>query len=507
MNALKISIITLLLMCQSLAFSKEKGVAKVIQVKGKAYNLDTKKRIKKNEWIKEGATLLTKKRSFVKLLFIDKSKMSLGPGSKMQISKFPKKDAGIISLMKGQLRSKVTKNYLEMDKKDKSKLFIKTKTAAMGVRGTDFQVNYNPVNENTSLITFEGRVVMNALNPRVARLRETLKQAVLESIVSEPTAVAVTQGQYSGVLPSVNSKPLAPVIINKKQLKILEANDGSKESNVSNDKKPKGKKVAKRSVLPPGVKGADFAGASKKEIVNQVAQVDKNMAREVANNLKIKKERGPASQNESEISSNNKSGLTPGGFVDTNNGLYIPPPPSAAIDPITNEVIMPEMMGNFDSTTGEYKNEFYDVNPDGSFVEKSSNISPDGSTIQTREPASLNDNNTVSDSTQNPDMNVMDMMKEDMMLNDMTDVEVTMEADPNMYNYNPDGGIIMEGDPNLDPDSGTMTMDDMEKYADRATQDAIDGAEDNFDTRIDQDLRRDFAGQKTRLKINVRVEQ
>ena len=78
------------------------------------------------------------------------------------------------------------------------------------------------------------------------------------------------------------------------------------------------------------------------------------MAKEVAKNLDIKKERGPASQNESEISSNNKSGLTPGGFVDTNNGLYIPPPPSAAIDPITNEVIMPEMMGNFDSTTGEY---------------------------------------------------------------------------------------------------------------------------------------------------------
>ena len=94
-----------------------------------------------------------------------------------------------------------------------------------------------------------------------------------------------------------------------------------------------------------------------------------------------------------------------------------------------------------------------------------------------------------------------------MMLNEMTDMEVTMEADPNKYNFNPGGRIIMEGDPNLDPNSGTMTMDDMEKYADRATQDAIDGAEDNFDTRIDQDLRRDFAGQKTRLKINVRVEQ
>lgn len=89
--------------------------------------------------------------------------MNLGPNSQMVINAFPKKEAGIITLVKGQIRSQVTKDYMEMEDKSKSKLYIKTKTAAMGIRGTDFQVNFNPQNQNTSLITFEGKVAMATL--------------------------------------------------------------------------------------------------------------------------------------------------------------------------------------------------------------------------------------------------------------------------------------------------------------------------------------------------------
>ena len=63
----------------------------------------------------------------------------------------------MISLLKGKLRTKVIPNLLD-PKTRKSKLFIKTKTAAMGVRGTDFTSIYNPSLENTSVITFEGDV-------------------------------------------------------------------------------------------------------------------------------------------------------------------------------------------------------------------------------------------------------------------------------------------------------------------------------------------------------------
>ncbi|MGZ3809772.1 MAG: FecR family protein, partial [Bacteriovorax sp.] len=101
-----------------------------------------------------GAVVQTAPNSFVKLIFSDKSQMNLGPSSQMLIQAFPRKEAGIIKLVKGQLRAEVTKNYMEMEDKSKSKLYIQTKTASMGIRGTDFQVNYNPANENSSLIVF-----------------------------------------------------------------------------------------------------------------------------------------------------------------------------------------------------------------------------------------------------------------------------------------------------------------------------------------------------------------
>ncbi len=502
MKPIKTLFVIMTFLLSAVTFAKSKGVAKVIQVRGKVYNVDTKKRIKKNQWVKEGATILTKKRSFVKLLFIDKSKMSLGPTSKMKISKFPKNDAGIISLMKGQLRSKVTKNYLEMKKREKSKLFIKTKTAAMGVRGTDFQVNYNPINENTSLITFEGRVLINSISREIAR---SFSQSILEDVVSAPTAVAVTKGQFSGVLPKVNTKPLAPVKINSKQLESLEKNDGSKDSEVvNNNSSTKKKTMATRSILPPGVKGSEFAGASKDELINQVANVDKGMATAMTkkhNEQKRIKKQESLDQNEN---FSNSPSMSSGGFVDTANGLYIPPPKNAAIDPITNEVIMPEMMGNFDKSTGEYKNEFFDVNPDGSFVQKDSfkNSNP----VESRGPASVDDNIVENNQTANTqvatDMNAMDMIKKDMVNNTFKNREFDVNMDPSSFNFDPN-----KFNPQMGPD-GTfgenqgfdMTQEELDDIAERATSNAVEDVEDNTEEFLDK------TGDRTRVKINIRVQ-
>ncbi len=161
-------ILLTLLTASNFLFAKEKEnlVAKAILLKGNVQALGVDKKIiqlKQGSWVEEGAIIKTSDKSFVKLLFIDKSQMNLGAKSEMEIKTFPKKEAGIINLLKGQLRSKVTKNYMEIEEKNKSKLYIKTKTAAMGVRGTDFQVNYNPANSNTSLITFEGAVSMGRI--------------------------------------------------------------------------------------------------------------------------------------------------------------------------------------------------------------------------------------------------------------------------------------------------------------------------------------------------------
>ena len=265
--------ISLLLLIQTLIFSQNifaaSKAAKVILLRGKVQVKDNGKtfRLKKGMWVNEKASVTTGKKSFVKLLFIDKSSMNLGPKSKMVIDAFPKSKAGIITLFKGQLRSKVTKNYMEMKGKDKSKLFVKTPTAAMGIRGTDFQVNYNPKNRNTSLITYSGAVRMAQIPDSYKRTPASSKKMhnTLEKMVSSPSSVMVKKGQISGVMPGRTKKAMKPVKMHTGQHEAMKSNDGT----IMEDDSAKIKKKKVRSIIPKGMSGKDFA--------NDSSEVDKQM--------------------------------------------------------------------------------------------------------------------------------------------------------------------------------------------------------------------------------------
>ena len=103
-------------------------IAQAIIVKGKVEieDSDTKIRtiVTEGFWAKEGSTLSTGQKSFVKLLFKDKSQMNVGPLSRMQIERFSAKKSNVIKLIKGHLRAKISKNYME-EKKTPLKLFVK----------------------------------------------------------------------------------------------------------------------------------------------------------------------------------------------------------------------------------------------------------------------------------------------------------------------------------------------------------------------------------------------
>lgn len=217
-------LITLLLsMTQTFA---EEGVATVIimrgEVKAKEKNSENIITVTKGMWIKEGTVLQSAPKSFAKLLFIDKSEMSLGPESQMVISSFPKDQAGILTLVKGQLRSKVTKDYMEMADKDKSKLYIKTKSAAMGVRGTDFQVNFDRNTSATTLVTFSGAVAMAQLSEAAGR---SFDRTNLESTLHSKEAVLVQKGEFAGTSPQQQATP--PEKLPTDKLEALKSSDGT----------------------------------------------------------------------------------------------------------------------------------------------------------------------------------------------------------------------------------------------------------------------------------------
>jgi len=109
--------------------------------------------------IYEDDLIKTDKRSVLKIRFIKNGRLVLGEKSKIKIEKFQNNRPGLIKLLKGQLRSQVKK---ERDKNlnSKEKFLIKTRTAALGVRGTDFEFHYDLINKRSTLAVHKGLVAI-----------------------------------------------------------------------------------------------------------------------------------------------------------------------------------------------------------------------------------------------------------------------------------------------------------------------------------------------------------
>ncbi len=220
------------------------GAAKVIMLRGEVFANKTSS-LKKGDWIKEGTLLTSGEKSFVKLFFRDQSQITLGPSSEMKVDSFPEKESGIISLVKGQMRSKVSKNYRDKADKKKSKLFVKTRSAAMGVRGTDFAVEYSPRDDRTQLEVLSGEVVIGTLGASDS----ILSAQFLENTLNSPQSVMVTKGMQSGLISG--GPPAAPQKIPEDKLERMKTDEMS--SAQENSKSSKLSLPPSSSAPPPGM--------------------------------------------------------------------------------------------------------------------------------------------------------------------------------------------------------------------------------------------------------------
>jgi len=216
---MRLWIVLLIFMLMSYQRFAKTPVAKIILLKGQvsAYLSEEEKtyELTKSSLLFEGTTVLTEKSSLIKLKFIDGSRLVLGPSGKLLITKFNKKKAGVISLMRGQLRSIVTKDYMKFKDKNRSKLYITTKTSAMGVRGTDFQVSFDPDKDKTELFVKKGKVAMAQVDTEDMEFDDQM----LEDYLNDPESVMVTKGQYSFIEGSEG--PLVPRNIDKVKVKLV----------------------------------------------------------------------------------------------------------------------------------------------------------------------------------------------------------------------------------------------------------------------------------------------
>jgi hypothetical protein len=313
-------VMTLLVMVSFFAFSsqKSKKVAIVKIVRGQATILapdGVKSKIKKGMWLKEGTIVKTSAKSFVRLSFIDKSSMNVGPKSELKIEKFSKNEAGVINVLTGKIRSQVTKDYLNMDK-SKSKLFIKSRNAVMGVRGTDFLFSANKRTGTATTVLFEGSIVFNKIS-KGDNIRN------LEAIVNKGRSIK--PGEVS-VTTRSRAKPTVPAKMSSKQFSKLNKNSTFKISDIKNVKKQK-------SVVPPGLSGSVVAGDNKnlKDEIKKIVKV----------NIKDKIKKDDKNEH----------------FVDSkgcSKGDDVRPPDGILVHIDTGTLIPPGLDSSFDQNAGEW---------------------------------------------------------------------------------------------------------------------------------------------------------
>ncbi|MDC1175253.1 FecR domain-containing protein [Bacteriovoracaceae bacterium] len=96
-------------------FAKAKPyVARVSRVRGEVTVLNSSKLyatvLKRGMRLKEDTSIVTGQKSFAQIIFNDQTKLNIGPNSKALIVKGnTRKDAGVVGLLKGQLRTSVKK--------------------------------------------------------------------------------------------------------------------------------------------------------------------------------------------------------------------------------------------------------------------------------------------------------------------------------------------------------------------------------------------------------------
>lgn len=309
-------------------------IGKVIKVRGEATILEPRSakasKLFKNKDIKEDSSILTKKGSIVIIRFKDKTRMVIGPKSKVIVQHVGKQKQGIVSLLKGKIRASVSKNT-----KKNIKFVVKSKTAAMGVRGTTFQATFNPNNNVTSLLTFNGEVAIIKKNKITQRKKVSIKE--LKEKLTSKNAVLVKEGRYAGVTDNL-LKATVPVKISPKQFVLLKYNESF---------------------------GVEKNNVSKIVIAKEIKAIEKVYSKDVTTKDK-----------ESGTFDKKKNRYKPrsGGLVDLESGIYIPPAKNSIYDnetkiyKVTNEVGVVTAIGDYVAPKGlklDAKVGFVTIDKDG----------------------------------------------------------------------------------------------------------------------------------------------
>lgn len=337
MKILKIILINIILILPTAVMA---DAAKVVLLRGKAiYKPPGKKpfKLRRGLIIKKNGLIQTGKSSFLRLQFKDGSLINLGPSSTMTLSHEKAGKPKLVELIKGKIRGAINPKQ-NPPKGYEHKMIIKTRSASLGVRGTDFVVVYNNKNHITSNITLKGEVDLYKKSDEeiYESIREEFDQGgkkihygqndqldAMEQDLNHHNTKRIPVGHFAGAFPSYE-KTINAVAISEDQLKALNRN---KNLTLAGNRRP-------RKVVTSNVSLGDIENPNE-SLVPQ-PQGEERIARDKYNKNK------------------QESGVRSGGLVDLKTGIYIAPPENAPYDEKTGRYLLPKELGGLNPETGEY---------------------------------------------------------------------------------------------------------------------------------------------------------
>lgn len=125
------------------SFSNPNEIGKITKLRGEvsAQRANDTIKLGLDEFIELNDLVKTEKKSFLKIEFIDKTTIVIGPNSELKIQKFTLEKGSVFNLMRGQFRTKVNKRVTKVNS-----VIVKTNLASLGIRGTEFLTNSYSVN-------------------------------------------------------------------------------------------------------------------------------------------------------------------------------------------------------------------------------------------------------------------------------------------------------------------------------------------------------------------------
>lgn len=298
-----------------------KDEAQVSRVVGKGFVIREKQQIplKKGDKVSAGEEVVTEKGSFVQLKISGQGRLNIGPKSRIVVTKLPKKETKILKLIQGQVRA-----TFEGPKSKDHKLIVNTKSASMGVRGTDFHIIYNGVNNITSTISFEGDVELSS--------KFSMNQKKGGEVFGEDK-VHIKQGQFSGVY-TPDGYVNEPVRFSPKQWEALKKNTEIKLE----------EKVAKKPIEK----------VDEKKITEQKNNFEKNITQHHEEKPSLPSDLLGDTYRDVQKEDIKLFRPKPGGYIDLKTAIYVSPPAGSRYDPEEDLYYPPEEYGSINELTGEY---------------------------------------------------------------------------------------------------------------------------------------------------------